>query len=573
MRKLVSLLCGALTIACLLPVFVSALPRSVRPMLGWQQPSSLPQKGVASSPWNPAPAPSRPQVAKGESERRPDITSIKVICHPDYMEIQMDADLLGIGVPADVEDIRLGKSDQEACRAIPSESGKFVIAAALTDCGTEHVITAEQLLYKNTLDYSPPLLLGGVIRTQPASFPIECYYKRKFNLSSIPVMPTWVPFLSTRADEGQLAFSLHLMTDDWAFRRASATYYLSDVINIEASVEQFNHNPMRVFVDHCVATVTPAADSVPRYDFVEQGCMMDSFLTGSSSQFLPRLQNDKLRFQLDAFRFHQEERSELYISCLLRAETGAEMDGVCRACSFVDNRWQSADSEDWLCDGCVAMPGSASNQKTSAPAPQSSAGSRGSSSSSSAMVHLRPRSASNQDSTRGWEKEERVGPISVMKKTKRPLAQPEAPEAMQGLPQPMPEMKMAASAKPGPRGYSPSSDGLPRELDKPVTQSPDDGNVNQFFDLWKKHASSKDWAELMGILQKASSPAVTTAEPSTAAPVTGEEPVALEEEPSAAPTPLPLSRGFKMADLKLDEAPLKEDVATSGNKDKDSVRR
>ena len=35
---------------------------------------------------------------------------------------------------------------------------------------------------------------------------------RKFDLSSFPVMPTWIPFMSTRADEGQLDFSLQLMT-------------------------------------------------------------------------------------------------------------------------------------------------------------------------------------------------------------------------------------------------------------------------------------------------------------------------------------------------------------------------
>ena len=38
-------------------------------------------------------------------------------------------------------------------------------------------------------------------------------------------------------------------------------------------------------------------------------CLMDSKLTNSRSQFLLRVQDDKLHFQLDAFRFAHETRS------------------------------------------------------------------------------------------------------------------------------------------------------------------------------------------------------------------------------------------------------------------------
>ncbi|KAJ8337280.1 hypothetical protein SKAU_G00385000 [Synaphobranchus kaupii] len=39
--------------------------------------------------------------------------------------------------------------------------------------------------------------------------------------------------------------------------------------------------------------------------------LMDSKLTNSRSQFLSRVQDDKLQFQLDAFRFAQEARSAM----------------------------------------------------------------------------------------------------------------------------------------------------------------------------------------------------------------------------------------------------------------------
>lgn len=145
MRRFIGLFGGAFTVTCLLSVLVSARPRSVRPMPGWQ-PSALPhQKGVASPTWPPTPAPFRPELAKGESERRPqsDTSTVTVTCHPDYMEIAMDADLLGLGFPVALEDIRLGETQQtgDACRALPTEPGKYTIAAFLTDCGTEHVVS------------------------------------------------------------------------------------------------------------------------------------------------------------------------------------------------------------------------------------------------------------------------------------------------------------------------------------------------------------------------------------------------------------------------------------------------
>jgi len=40
---------------------------------------------------------------------------------------------------------------------------------------------------------------------------------------------------------------------------------------------------------------------------------MDGPITGSKSRFLPRIQNDKLQLQLDAFKFHQEMRPEVHI--------------------------------------------------------------------------------------------------------------------------------------------------------------------------------------------------------------------------------------------------------------------
>ncbi|KAJ8380453.1 hypothetical protein SKAU_G00012310 [Synaphobranchus kaupii] len=128
--------------------------------------------------------------------------------------------------------------------------------------------------------------------------------------------------------------------DDWQLGRASNVFFLGDFINIEASVVQANHVPLRVFVDTCVATLDPDMNAVPSYAFIEnKGCLMDSKLTNSHSQFLSRVQDDKLQFQLDAFRFAQEARSAVHgivqPFCVLGASEAVVMAGVMASVGLV----------------------------------------------------------------------------------------------------------------------------------------------------------------------------------------------------------------------------------------------
>lgn len=58
-------------------------------------------------------------------------------------------------------------------------------------------------------------------------------------------------------------------TGDWQSERESYTYFLADPINFEVSAIVENHVPLRVYVDHCVATATPDAEANLRYEFIE----------------------------------------------------------------------------------------------------------------------------------------------------------------------------------------------------------------------------------------------------------------------------------------------------------------
>ncbi|XP_066553040.1 zona pellucida sperm-binding protein 3-like [Amia ocellicauda] len=139
-------------------------------------------------------------------------------------------------------------------------------------------MTEDELVYSFSLNYNPSLIANtGIVRIDPAVVHIECHYLRLHNVSSDALQPTWVPYTSTKSAEDLLDFSLQLMTDDWRSPRPSNVYFLGDVLNIQASVNQASHVPLRLFVDSCVATLTSDPTSSPSYTFFgNYGCLIDA---------------------------------------------------------------------------------------------------------------------------------------------------------------------------------------------------------------------------------------------------------------------------------------------------------
>ena len=112
-------------------------------------------------------------------------------------------------------------------------------------------------------------------------------------MSSLAIEPEWIPFSAVKMSEEFLYFTLKLMTgrsfkhfqikyetstelsfclfvclfvstDDFQYDRPSFQYFLGDILSLEATVMQYFHVPLRVFVDSCVATLSPDANSNPR---------------------------------------------------------------------------------------------------------------------------------------------------------------------------------------------------------------------------------------------------------------------------------------------------------------------
>lgn len=61
----------------------------------------------------------------------------------------------------------------------------------------------------------------------------------------------------------------HSLAEDWSAERPFTGFQLGDVLNIQAEVGTESHVPLRLFVDSCVAALSPGTDSSPHYTIID----------------------------------------------------------------------------------------------------------------------------------------------------------------------------------------------------------------------------------------------------------------------------------------------------------------
>ncbi|XP_058847183.1 zona pellucida sperm-binding protein 3-like [Acipenser ruthenus] len=283
------------------------------------------------------------------------LNSVTLDCRKDAMVVTVNRDLFGIGYLVSSADLSVWSA---GCSAASSDSvaNTVLFSIQLQDCGSTFQVFPDFLSYTNHLYYKPASV-GIITRVNMADILLECRYPRRWNVSSSPIKPTWVPFTSTASTEQILDFSLLLMNDNWSGPRVSNVIYLGDILHIEASVAVDNHVPLRLYVDSCIATLSDNKDSEPRYAIVDKlGCLMDSKSPDSSSSFTRPALN-KLRFDITAFKFQGDSRSMIYMTCTLRAVNADKpADAANKACSYQKQtyRWVSEDGSSAVCGCCDA---------------------------------------------------------------------------------------------------------------------------------------------------------------------------------------------------------------------------
>ncbi|XP_075945982.1 zona pellucida sperm-binding protein 3-like [Anarhichas minor] len=281
--------------------------------------------------------------------------TVAVDCREKITHVEVKKDLFGTGQYINPADLTLGN-----CGAVGEDNNAQVLIyeAELQECLSSLAMTEDSLIYTFMLNYVPRPLGGSpVVRTSQAAVIVECHYPRKHNVSSLGLDPQWIPFSAVKVAEEFLYFTLKLMTDNWQYERPSYQYYLGDVINIQAVVKQYFHVPLRVYVDSCVATLSPDMSSSPRYAFIDHnGCLLDGRITGSGSRFTSRSADNALQFQLEAFKFQGSDSGMLYITCHLKATCATHLiDESHRACSW-NNGWMEASGINGVCGSCE-VPG------------------------------------------------------------------------------------------------------------------------------------------------------------------------------------------------------------------------
>ncbi|XP_030042282.1 zona pellucida sperm-binding protein 3 [Microcaecilia unicolor] len=281
---------------------------------------------------------------------------ITVQCKEAKILVIVRRDLFGTGRLVKATDLSLGPASCKPTRSGAGETVTFEVG--LHECGSTLQMTPDMLVYGTYLFYNATSSASRVIvRSNPAVVPIWCTYPRTGNVSSKAIKPTWAPFSSTISAEQRLAFTLRLMNDDWSAERPSTVFYLGDELHVEASVSLGDFVPMMVFIDKCVATLSPDKDSNPQYSIIDfHGCLVDGKQEDSFSAFRsPRVQPEKLQFTVDAFRFAGHTDSLIYITCNLRAAPISQTPGpLNKACSFskVTNIWSAVEGPSSICTCC-----------------------------------------------------------------------------------------------------------------------------------------------------------------------------------------------------------------------------
>ncbi|CAK6964853.1 zona pellucida sperm-binding protein 3-like [Scomber scombrus] len=280
-----------------------------------------------------------------------DRSTVHVQCTEASMIVYIKADLYGKGRFVSPEEFFLGEvehSEGSRCQATATSDTEYVIEAQLQDCGSELTMTEDVVIYSNKLIFSPAASYHGITRMADAVVPVSCHYKRTHLVSSKTQQLPLTLSTPTKPSTVNSAFSLELMTDDWTREIFSSVFYLGAVLHLEASYTDPDAAARQLFIDSCVATLTPDATSVPRYYFIENnGCLTDSKEEGSNTLFRPRIRADALQLELDVFLFHQDLRNTIFITCQMKASSEMwKSSPINKACNHVHSRYFGL----WHCD-------------------------------------------------------------------------------------------------------------------------------------------------------------------------------------------------------------------------------
>ncbi|XP_061695291.1 zona pellucida glycoprotein 3f, tandem duplicate 2 [Syngnathoides biaculeatus] len=239
----------------------------------------------------------------------------------------------------------LGNCIRSSMVGLPSGDWQLHFDYKFRDCKFKKKLTGKHLIHQNVLTYKP-----GVKSSPPAyEYFFECVQKRPDGW----LPPFLTPGASVSSGRGGLIFHLALLNEQMSGIAKSNVIPLGSFMPIWAAVEQKGHQPLRLFMEECVAA--PTAQLQPQQQvypiILNKGCLTDS--VNGNSVFLPRYHSSALVLSLQSFMLGV---GRVYIHCKLVAWDPEVLDESRKACQYSKQigEWELLDdpSQNNLCGCC-----------------------------------------------------------------------------------------------------------------------------------------------------------------------------------------------------------------------------
>uniref|UniRef100_A0A3P8Z5L3 Zona pellucida sperm-binding protein 3 n=1 Tax=Esox lucius TaxID=8010 RepID=A0A3P8Z5L3_ESOLU len=272
---------------------------------------------------------------------------VEVWCGYNHISVRVNRGMLGFRCLASV--FFLG-----TCPVTRVTPFLFYFHYNLNDCGSTQTTVNGQLVYSNSLYYSP-LSEGSVIRAIPLSLPVQCIYNRFHYSYKVGYVPEVHEQTFLKSMKSKRSFRLSACNAEWKHLSSEESYMLGEQMYFEAYAA-FVPQSQRVFVDSCFITPFKEPNTIPRFEVIHNfGCMVDSKREGSRSQFFSREENFLL-FTVDAFLFPQITDKQLYLHCNITVGKSIPKRSA-KSCTYnrALQRWEELYGSSSVCSCCDSV--------------------------------------------------------------------------------------------------------------------------------------------------------------------------------------------------------------------------
>ncbi|XP_057713914.1 zona pellucida glycoprotein 3f, tandem duplicate 2 [Corythoichthys intestinalis] len=234
---------------------------------------------------------------------------------------------------------------RSSMNSLPNGDWELHFDYRFIDCKFKKKIKGKHLIHQNVLSYKP----GKKSQSPVYEYFFECVQRRPEGW----IPPFLNPGASVSKGQGGLVFHMALLNEQMSGTAKSNIIQLGSFMPIWAAVEQKAHQPLRLFMEECVAA--PTAKLQPEqqiYPIIEnKGCLIDS--VKGNSKFLPRYHSSALVLSLESSMLGV---GKVYIHCKLVAWDPDVLNTSKKACQFSKENvgWELLDdpSQSDLCSCC-----------------------------------------------------------------------------------------------------------------------------------------------------------------------------------------------------------------------------